>query len=205
MALDPSVRPGDPVCVEQDCPQFGKPAAGGVCAQCGQPTEVISGRAGAPPPAVIGTNAVPGAPAEISHRLVARLIDVAVVVAPLCVVALLSSVVRYVGEESGSPIFGVLFVAWYAFVLLYEFVMLAARNGQTFGKRLMKLRVVKLDGRPVGWGSAAGRVYVPMLASLCTGGLAGLLFALSPLFDSSPWRRGWPDHIASTVVVRAGN
>ena len=69
---------------------------------------------------------------------------------------------------------------------------------------MMKVRVVKVDGQPIGWGPAAGRVYVQNIASACTCGWAGFLFALSPLFDNSPWHRGWPDKIASTVVIRAG-
>jgi len=44
---------------------------------------------------------------------------------------------------------------------------------------MMKVRVVKVDGQPIGWGPAAGRVYVQNIASACTCGLAGSLFALS--------------------------
>jgi uncharacterized RDD family membrane protein YckC len=89
------------------------------------------------------------------------------------------------------------------FQVLYEFVMLAAFRGQTLGKSIMLVRVVKLDGRPIGWGGAASRVYVPLLISTCTLGLGGLVFAISPLLDRSAWKRGFPDRIASTVVIRA--
>jgi uncharacterized RDD family membrane protein YckC len=84
----------------------------------------------------------------------------------------------------------------------YEFAMLG-HSGQTVGKRVMKLRVIKVSGEPIGWGAAAARVFVPMLLSCVTCGIGGLLFALSPLFDSGPWKRGWPDQIASTIVIRA--
>jgi uncharacterized RDD family membrane protein YckC len=83
----------------------------------------------------------------------------------------------------------------------YEFYMIG-RYGQTIGKRFMKLRVVKVSGEPAGWGASAARTFVPMLVSCFTCGIGGMLFSLSPLFDSSPWKRGWPDNIASTVVVR---
>jgi len=206
MSLDSSARPGDLVCIEPDCPQFGKPTIGGFCTHCGQPTEVITGAVAASPHAATTTNTTVGTPAQISDRFVARLIDAAVVLAPLCVLGLC---IYATGDTGGpatgsNPMLNVLVVAWYLFALLYEFFMLAARGGQTIGKQVMKIKVVKLDGQPIGWGSAASRVYVQSIASACTCGVAGLLFALSPLFDSSPWRRGWPDQLASTVVIRAG-
>ncbi|WP_157631858.1 RDD family protein [Catelliglobosispora koreensis] len=69
---------------------------------------------------------------------------------------------------------------------------------------MMKLRVIGLDGQPLSWGGAALRVYIQAIASSCTCGVGGLLFALSPLFDNGPWKRGWPDQIASSVVVQTG-
>ncbi len=82
----------------------------------------------------------------------------------------------------------------------YEFVAIGL-FGQTLGKRVMKLHVVAVNGGPAGWGASAGRVYVPMLAGFVTCGLGSMLFYLSPLFDGGPWKRGWYDQIASTVVI----
>jgi hypothetical protein len=41
-----------------------------------------------------------------------------------------------------------------------------------------------------------------MLVGFVTCGLGSSLFYLSPLFDSSPWKRGWYDQLATTTVVK---
>jgi uncharacterized RDD family membrane protein YckC len=82
----------------------------------------------------------------------------------------------------------------------YEFVMLGL-YGDTLGKRVMKLRVVRLDGEHAGWGPAFGRTFIPGVAGCLSCGLGVLLFYLSPLFDPGPWKRGWHDAVAATVVV----
>jgi uncharacterized RDD family membrane protein YckC len=155
---------------------------------------------------------MPGQPAGLGRRFLARLIDVAVIIAPLFLLALIApdspdaaDVANGTARPPGATdtIFTVLFIGWYLFQFLYEFVMLAAFRGQTLGKAIMKVKVVRLDGRRIGIGAAAGRVYVQTLVALCTFGLGGFLFAISPMFDRGEWRRGWPDRIASTVVIRA--
>jgi len=143
---------------------------------------------------------MPGPPADLGNRFLARLIDFGVVLVPLMCAGIIVSATE---DASGEPNPAAIVIALpvYAFAILYEFVMLG-RSGQTIGKRVMKLKVVRVDGQPLGWGSAAARVYVQSIVSGCTCGLGGLLFALSPLFDSGPWKRGWPDQIASSVVIR---
>ncbi|MFJ2778878.1 RDD family protein [Kitasatospora sp. NPDC087315] len=86
-----------------------------------------------------------------------------------------------------------------AFVgLLYE-VLPTARTGQTFGKRLARIRVV--DAAPaaararLGFGRSLLRWTVGQLAALL---LIGLVW---PLLDR-PARRGWQDRAARTRVVR---
>jgi uncharacterized RDD family membrane protein YckC len=106
-----------------------------------------------------------------------------------------------VDTEQSSP--GTAFVALLVLVPYfgYEFVA-TARYGQTIGKRVMRIRVVQVSGAPVSWGASALRVYVPMLMGFGTCGLGSSLFYLSPLFDSSPWKRGRYDQLASTTVVK---
>jgi uncharacterized RDD family membrane protein YckC len=189
---------GDLVCVEEGCPQFGQPFHGRLCPSCGQLMEAVTGAPLLPRRSAFRTTAVvmqqQAVPAGLGARLLARVIDGVVLTVPIVVLA---------WTRPDADLINGLFIAWYAFVLFYEYVMLAAFDGQTVGKWAMRVRVVKLDGAPIGWGSAAGRVFVQTIASSCSCGLAGFLFALSPLFDSGPWNRGWPDKIASTVVIRA--
>lgn len=157
----------------------------------------------APEPPTTQPAAMPGRPADIGDRFLARLIDAGVVIGAMVVPALCAQPLE--GRGGAAEALGVLLSMLMLTVYLgYEFVMIG-RYGQTFGKRVMKLRVVRADGTTAGWGASALRVYVPMIASVCTCNLGGILFYLSPLFDSSPWKRGWYDQLASTVVVRAEN
>jgi uncharacterized RDD family membrane protein YckC len=147
----------------------------------------------APPPAPEG---LPGQPATISDRFVARLIDASVLVGVLIVFGLLTA-----GLDRDSPIGSVLAVIVLVVIYGYEIFMIG-RYGQTLGKRAMRLRVLHISGRPLGWGGAVVRFIVPGIANCFTCGIGGILFYLSPLFDSGPWKRGWHDQLASSVVVK---
>lgn len=221
MTFDQTARAGDPVCGEPRCPRFGKPESGGFCARCGRSTRpaaeisVVAQEYAGPSWAAYATaTGMPGDPAGLGNRFLARLIDFIVVVfAPLVVLALIAPDSPDAAEAAGGTmapagvadrLFALVVLAWFLLQLLYEFVMLAAFQGQTLGKAMMKVQVVRLDGHPVGWGGAAARVYVRAVVSACTCGLGGLLFDISPLFDDGGWRRGWADKVASTVVIRAG-
>lgn len=141
-------------------------------------------------------------PATLSDRFLARLIDTGIIFGALVIAGLILQAMEQ-PDGSTNPIGYLLAFGTYAAVLAYEPFLLATRGGQTVGKRMMKIKVVKQSGAALEAGGAIGRSVVPMIAGGCTCGLAGLLFDLSPTFDGSPWRRGWRDHIASTVVVRA--
>jgi uncharacterized RDD family membrane protein YckC len=145
-----------------------------------------------PPAALTGFG---GVPVQLSDRFLARLIDGGILLTLLLVAA-------GVGRAFESAPVGLFVGPVYLVLLGYEFYMIG-RYGQTIGKRVMRIRVVTLTGGSVGWGASAARSFVYTLASACTCGLLGLLFDLSPLFDSSPWKRGWRDQVASTVVVRS--
>ncbi|MQA88607.1 MAG: hypothetical protein GEU90_00015 [Gemmatimonas sp.] len=67
-------------------------------------------------------------------------------------------------------------------------------RGQTPGKRLLKIRIVRLDSRPISWGSAFGR-YGGYAAGLAT----GLLGFLQIYWDRN--RQAIQDKISGTVVI----
>jgi uncharacterized RDD family membrane protein YckC len=69
-------------------------------------------------------------------------------------------------------------------------------KGTTVGGILCNLRVVRLDGRPIDWGTAIVRALSCFL-SLVVLGLGFIWIA----FDSE--KQGWHDKIAGTIVVRA--
>jgi uncharacterized RDD family membrane protein YckC len=153
------------------------------------------------PAAVKPGGAVPGVapagyPASIGDRLLARIIDGGVIIAGFFVFGGLGSVLT----DSAPTLAVVPSLIAFAIYFGYEFVAIGL-FGQTLGNRVMKLHVVAVNGGSAGWGASAGRVYIPMVASFVTCGLGSMLFYLSPLFDGGPWRRGWYDQLASTVVI----
>ncbi|MEV1329503.1 RDD family protein [Micromonospora costi] len=111
-----------------------------------------------------------------------------------------------IGEQAGGLQLAILLITiglW----LAYE-VPAVASTGQTFGKRVMRIKVVALSAdQPLGFGRSFRRwnTYggLPTLLWCCFG--IGLLFqlldALSPLFDH-PLRQALHDKRAQTVVVQ---
>jgi uncharacterized RDD family membrane protein YckC len=162
-----------------------------------------------PPPEFLGVPAqaggpygqpapFPGVPASLGDRFLARLIDGGVLVGWLVVVRGLTLGVDLDRGGARAAFVSLLFLVPY---FGYEFYC-TGRYGQTLGKRVRRLRVIGETGTPAGWGAAALRVYVPMLAGFLTCGFGSMLFYLSPLFDQAAWQRGWYDRIAKTVVVK---
>ncbi|MDG4761633.1 RDD family protein [Micromonospora sp. WMMD710] len=109
-----------------------------------------------------------------------------------------------IGEQAGLLQVVILLIAT-ALWAAYEVPGLAAR-GQTFGKRVMRIRAVPLAAdQPLGFARAFGRwttMGLPTLLWYCAGlGLVlQLVDALSPLFDH-PLRQALHDKRVQTVVV----
>ena len=92
-------------------------------------------------------------------------------------------------------------VGWYLLALfvvlwLYPVVFEVMWNGQTPGKRAMRLRVVRDDGAPVGWLGAFVRNLLRTVDMLPVGYAIGIA---SGLLD--PWGRRLGDVVAGTVVI----
>lgn len=86
--------------------------------------------------------------------------------------------------------------------LLYEVVMIATR-GQTLGKMMTSVKVVRADnGLVPGWGKSIGRWIIPLVLGFIpvVGPFLSLLVYLSLLWDSA--RQGWHDKAAATIVIK---
>jgi uncharacterized RDD family membrane protein YckC len=94
---------------------------------------------------------------------------------------------------SNSMLGAVYVVALGLFVL--NFVVLAGRTGQTLGKRIIGIRVVREDGRRFDIGAALMRHVVGYLLS-AAGAFLGFAWIL---WDRK--QQGWHDKLAHTVVV----
>ncbi|HEX7050626.1 MAG TPA: RDD family protein [Longimicrobiales bacterium] len=85
----------------------------------------------------------------------------------------------------------------FGWLALYFTAFLTRWQGLTPGKRLLGIRVIRLDGKPIGWWFAFER-FGGYGAAVST----GLLGFLQILWDRN--RQGIHDKIAGTVVVREG-
>ncbi|MCU7824573.1 RDD family protein [Kitasatospora sp. DSM 101779] len=167
---------------------------------------------------------VPLQSAGLGRRLAARIVDslLVLVVAAAAGVPLGTAAVAHVREKldqartasalAGHEVrvwlvdgvvlgkVGVLIGVLVVFGVLYE-VLPTTRTGQTFGKRLVRIRVVAVRGAgsgrgaPPSFGRSLVRWVVRQLSVLMPIGL------LWPLFDRRT-RRGWQDRAAATRVVK---
>ena len=123
----------------------------------------------------------PGSIAGWSRRFVALFIDW--IICSLITIAFLSH------PATGHP--ADVFVeprAWTPVVFAVQDIVLTATAGFTIGKRLLGLRVIRLDGMPVGFGRAAIRTVLLML--------------IVPAMIMDRDLRGLQDKAAGTTVVR---
>jgi uncharacterized RDD family membrane protein YckC len=146
-------------------------------------------------------------------RLIARVIDVALVMFALLPLYLVAS---WIGLDRGAryddatrqivdganPLLRYLFtLVAVAAVVGYE-VVLTTAQGATLGKRVLHLQVVRrTDGTLPTWGPAVIRLLVPA-SGLLVCFVGSLVVYASPLLDSSGYNRGWHDLAAGTVVIR---
>jgi curved DNA-binding protein CbpA len=79
-------------------------------------------------------------------------------------------------------------------------------SGRTFGKRLLRIRVVMIDGSPVRLSAALKRYGMPLLVTLALFGVLGQLAFAVTLFGVLTWPRnpnlqGLHDRLSGTIVV----
>lgn len=144
-----------------------------------------------------GAGPVPGMPplGTWPRRILARLIDYLLMQA---IGAIIVAPFTDLGERNGSA--GAFWVGALLY-LVYEALMLS-RDGQTLGKKAMKIRVAMLiDGNPPTQAAAWTRAAVFILpAVLCCAGLWWLVDGVWGVFDK-PYRQCIHDKAAKTVVV----
>ena len=152
--------------------------------------------------------------ATFLQRLAAYLIDTVLFDLPLLVIIILA----LVGIESGGPeppedngdgllrvMIGVMLGILALLVGYAVWWLFALRRGQTPGKQLVGIRVVKDDGEPSSWGYTFLREFVikGLLGGFLSGMTGGIYFAadhLWPLWDRD--RQALHDKMIGTLVVQ---
>ena len=145
------------------------------------------------------------AKASRGARLAAVLVDAVPIMAIAIAAAILVPAVGSGGNGAMSPLgTAMLALMGGAFLAygIYQLVMLH-RHGQTFGKKLMGVRIVRTDGSRAGLGRIFWlRYFVPGVIGNIP--LLGVLFALAdPLFIFGEEKRCLHDLFADTIVVDA--
>jgi uncharacterized RDD family membrane protein YckC len=181
-------------------------------------------RGGPVPPGARGPGSPPAPPAAPPEpgigghllatwwmRVWATVIDLGLILALAAIIVGLFSLVFFSGTIEGavSLVVGILvaFVAVVFAVLVYPATAMSILHGQTVGKRVCRIRVVRTNGLPmdIGWSMLREAVIkwilFVFLLSPPTGGIAWIVDVLWPLWDDE--RRALHDILAGTRVVKA--
>jgi uncharacterized RDD family membrane protein YckC len=81
-------------------------------------------------------------------------------------------------------------------------ICLHRRFGATIGKKLMRIRVVRLDGSPIAWREAWLRISVAMAFSFLD--IASQFIALSRIADDQFYGATWTEQSARVYALRPG-
>jgi uncharacterized RDD family membrane protein YckC len=158
------------------------------------------------PPAAPGWHGRPLA--SWGSRVAAQLLDFLILLVPVVV---LTAVVVAIATNSGTAawVIAVLgFLAYIVVLLLYAPLLMAREgrsNGQSWGKQILGIRVIRDNGEAMSFGQAALREIV--VKNLCVG-IASTVIPLIPWFLDNFWplwddeNRALHDMAVSTHVVR---
>ncbi len=133
--------------------------------------------------------------AGVALRFVAVMIDVAVLVVLVLVIALFTGG-AYSVADNGTHTVGIQANGWWPFlVILAYYVIFEAASGRTIGKRAVGLRVVDEHGDLIGWDQAIARNLLRVVDAL----FFYLVGAIAVW--SSPKRQRLGDRAAHTFVI----
>ncbi|HYO52053.1 RDD family protein [Archangium sp.] len=138
--------------------------------------------------------------AERGSRLLASMVDQFLFLGPWFMVGVVSSIAT--GSASGSDGKGALIGAGLLLLtlgLMGVQLFLVARNGQSIGKRMLGIKVIRTDGSPV----SLGRIlFLRNLIPGAIGSLCGLFGLVDALFIFKEDRCCLHDKMADTLVVK---
>ena len=130
-----------------------------------------------------------------NRRVVAGIVD-------LAIVAVGAAAILFAGDAlsgDASEVRGALFAVILGWALYYYFA-LESGDGQTIGKKLMKLRVVRADGSPAGMREVAVRTVLRVVD-----GAGAYIVGLIVMLATGEKRQRIGDLAAGTVVVDASS
>jgi len=135
--------------------------------------------------------------ASVGDRVVAAIIDQLIMIGYIIAMIFLYIWILNITEGSSMYFPVAYFVIWFLPVFFYQLLCETFLNGQSFGKKLMKMRVVKLDGSQAGIGSYFLRWILAPIDIYFTYGSVGLV---TMIVNGKGQRLG--DLAAHTTVVK---
>jgi uncharacterized RDD family membrane protein YckC len=128
-----------------------------------------------------------------NRRVLAAIVDLAVVVAGTMVILFAADALSSdTGDVRGA--LSAVILGW----ALYYYFALESGDGQTLGKKLMKLRVVRADGRPAGMSEIAVRTVLRVVD-----GIGLYIVGLIVMLATGRRRQRLGDMAAGTIIVDA--
>jgi uncharacterized RDD family membrane protein YckC len=128
-----------------------------------------------------------------NRRVVAAIVDLAIVVAGTLVILFATDALSSdTGDVRGA--LSAVILGW----ALYYYFALESGDGQTVGKKLMKLRVVRADGRPAGMREIAVRTVLRVVD-----GVGAYIVGLIVMLATGQRRQRLGDLAAGTIIVDA--
>jgi uncharacterized RDD family membrane protein YckC len=134
-----------------------------------------------------------------ASRFVSALVDILIQIALLVCVAVMLGIIGEAGLGGGGVAVLLWFVLSFAVIAFYDIFFEVFRSGQTPGKRLNGLRVVRVEGHPVTFVASTIRNVIRVIDFLPSAYLLGAAVILATRKNQ---RIG--DVVAGTLVVRAG-
>jgi uncharacterized RDD family membrane protein YckC len=128
-----------------------------------------------------------------NRRVLAAIVDLAIVVAGTVVILFAADAL----SSDSSDVRGALSAVILGWTLYYYFA-LESGDGQTVGKKLLKLRVVRADGRPAGMREIAVRTVLRVVD-----GIGAYIVGLIVMLATGQRRQRLGDLAAGTIVVDA--
>ncbi|MGX1981852.1 putative RDD family membrane protein YckC [Thermolongibacillus altinsuensis] len=126
-------------------------------------------------------------PAGFWRRLAANLLDGLIVGVPLAIISYFIT-----GSMEGDPITSIINLAYFLLIPIYW-------SGYTIGKRIMGVRIVKVNGEKLGFGAMFLRTIVASLVYVVTLGIALIVSAI--MVGVRRDKRAIHDFIAGTYVT----
>ena len=148
--------------------------------------------------------------ASWGRRALAQIVDAVIVGVGALILVLLLIALGFSADSDSGLVAYIVFalvsvLAFTVVAFLYAPLMMARTNGQTVGRQLTGIRVIRADGQPMTFGYAmlrevAVKALLVGVASSFTFGIAWLLDVLWPLWDEE--NRALHDFVVNTRTIR---